>query len=75
MSKEQEFNEKRERFVTLLRESRIKYVTDYAFVGKYDEFHILCHHVWKEAILEVAKTVGLTITSIHTYEFQPKVLN
>lgn len=56
------------RWVEELRERRIKLNVDYSYVFKYGEFRIICHEVFKDAIIEYAQRFGIIITEIFTYK-------
>lgn len=56
------------KFVYALREEhRVKLHVDYTYTYKHQELRILCHHVWKDLIIEYAKKHGVTILDIYTY--------
>jgi len=52
-----------------LREARIKHGTDYALVVKCEDIRVLCCEIYREPILEAAKNLGITFTTVHTYDF------
>jgi hypothetical protein len=58
---------------SLLREEhRIKHGCDYALTVKYGEVHLLCQEVWLDTIQEVAGSLNITFTTIHTYGANPR---
>jgi len=52
----------------MLRENhRLKQNIDYCWLYKYDELHILCHAVYKDVILEMARKQQVPVKTIQTF--------
>lgn len=56
-----------EAFLAALAEGRIKRNTDYALTSKYGQRRIMCHEVYKERVVALAREHSVEIMEIFTY--------
>ena len=50
-----------------LRDGRIKYIVNYAYVVDNGTVRFLCHEVYQERIAEIATQIGLSGFVFHTF--------